>query len=195
MYKHCFFSSYLLLSCLVATSAGAFHHSHFKEMADLFEQMHQMQAQLFGQYQENEPNSSSTKQFITQKMSVMEQPDKKAITISIAGVDITGEQPDASMEMNNENQTLSLTIALMSGSVTTSVYDSLIALQLSQKTTENQSSYISNRSTTQSITLRPDLEILPKIQYLKESKTLTIILTTQETTQKKAKQTVPIELK
>lgn len=185
-----------LSSLFLATGSQAY--SIFQEFQDMFDEMHARQKALLNAIEKETAIHESKKQ-AKFSIKIEEDTDASHIKISVTGISINGDKPDATFEAESETRLMKLEIPLNFGRIEINTQDSFVSVSCQQKETAEQesSSRVFARTYNQArvMNLKPDMQAMPKISYDKESKTLTVTLACQPSARTQNKKAIAIDVK
>lgn len=188
----------LILSTLFAAS-GSRANSIFQELQDMMDEMHARQKALWNAIEKETTAFKDAKKQSKFGIKIDENIDAAQINITIAGLNINGEKPDASFQSEPDSQTMKLEIPLSSGRLEINTQDSFVSVSCQQKESADQDNgahmFMRNINQGRVMTLKPDMQAIPKISYQKESQTLTITIACQQSARKQNKKAISIDVK
>lgn len=190
------FKAFALSSLFLASGIRA---SIFQEFQDMFDEMHARQKSLLNAIERETALQNDTKKQPKCGIKIDEDIDAASIRITVTGIAINGDKPDATFQAEPESEMMKLEIPLTSGKVEINTQDSFVSVSCQQKesTDQENSSRMFARNINQGrvMTLKPDMQALPKISYEKENKTLIITFACQPSARKQNKKAIAIDVK
>lgn len=188
------------LSTCLSTRPSLDHDSFFEElfqdMQQMRESMFKMQEKMVTSLRESFKHESINSPKAT--ISIGEEPSRKSVVITLDGVEIAGEHPEASATFDKIHKTASIEIPFEHGALVIQSKKAYLSVDctISSKQDVNGARSSSSRSfrNAQLLSAEIDYEKMPTISYEKEGKKLNIELMLINNDSGK-KTSLPIEIK
>lgn len=190
---------YVLSTCFSTRPSmddDTFLHEFFNEMHQMRESMFKMQEKMVSSMRESFKSEGASTPKVS--VSIGEQPSRQSVLISLEGVELAGEHPEASANFDKAHQTASIEIPFEHGSLVIQTKKAYLSVDctISHKKDVDGRHSSSSRSfrNAQLLSAEIDYEKMPVFSYEKETKRLKVELSLI-TNDSSKKISLPIEIK